>query len=175
MDFGAGQTVYDDPEMLKSIQNAFSDKNFIFLLLPYEDKEKTKKLLQKRMEQRDYHAHKNKNLPLISRLTKRLKVDPNQVEINNGFIESPSNITLASHIIYTNNATPREIAEAINSIYNGKPIPKGKVKIVKNPYRIRITNSIQPIPHHSLKSQSQLTYHISKVTPSSEKEPYYLE
>ena len=127
------------------------------------------------MEQRDYHANKNKNLPLISRLTKRLKVDPNQVEINNGFIESPSNITLASHIIYTNNATPREIAEAINSIYNGKPIPKGKVKIVKNPYRIRITNSIQPIPHHSLKLQSQLTYHISKVTQSSEKEPYYLE
>ena len=48
VDFGAGQTVYEDPQMLRSIQEAFNDKNFIFLVLPYEDKEKSKKLLQKR-------------------------------------------------------------------------------------------------------------------------------
>lgn len=175
VDFGAGQTVYDNPETLKSIQEAFSDKQFVFLILPYGDKEKSKRLLQKRMEQRDYQANKNKKLPLISRLTKRLKVDPNQAEINNRFIESQSNITLASHIIYTNNATPREIAEAIRSIYNGKPLPRSKVKIVKNPYRVKINNSIQPFPHHSLISQSQPTCHIPKVTPNSEKEPYHLE
>lgn len=157
VDFGAGQTVYEDPQMLRSIQEAFNDKNFIFLVLPYEDKEKSKKLLQKRMDQRNYQANKNKKLPLISRLTKRLRVDPHQKEVNDEFIESQSNITLASHIVYTNNATPSEIAEAISSIYNGKPLPRNKVKIIKNPHRVKINNSLQPL---SITLQTETTNKI---------------
>ena len=143
--------------MLRSIQEAFNDKNFIFLILPYEDKEKSKKLLQKRMDQRNYQANKNKKLPLISRLTKRLRVDPHQKEVNDEFIESQSNITLASHIVYTNNATPSEIAEAINSIYNGKPLPRNKVKIIKNPHRVIINSSLQPL---SITLQTETTNKI---------------
>lgn len=156
--------------MLKSIQNAFYDESFVFLILPYEDKEKSKKLLQKRMEQRDYQANRNKKLPLISRLTKRLKVDPNQVEINNEFIESQSNITLASHIIYTNNATPSEIAEAISSIYYRQPLPKTKVKIVKNPNRIRPNNGIPQISYQYLLSEAQKAHHNSKNSSDLNKE-----
>lgn len=147
--------------MLKSIQEAFSNKDFVFLILPYENKEKTKKLLQKRMEHRDYLANKNKRLPLISRLTQRLKVDPNQVEVNNEFIDSPSNLTLASHIIYTNNATPSEIAEAISSIYHGNHLPKGKVKIIKNPYRVKHSNFIPQVSYQSLIEESQKNSNIT--------------
>lgn len=164
IDFGAGQTVYDNLEMLSSIQEAFSDKNFVFLILPYEDKEKSKKLLQKRMDQRNYQANKNKRLPLISRLTKRLRVDPHQKEVNDEFIESPSNTTLASHIVYTNNATPYEIAEAINAIYNGQPLPRSRVKIIRNPHRVKSKQFIPSIPSQEFISllQSKDTLHADK-------------
>ena len=67
----------------------------------------------------------------------RVEVDSDELVINNHFIESPSNYTLATHIIYTNGADAREVAEAIATIYQGRTLDKeSRIKVVENSKRV---------------------------------------
>lgn len=175
IDFGAGQTVYDDPEMLKSIQEAFSKQENIFLILPYKDIEKSKKLLQKRLENRNYkYERKNPHLPILSRFTKRLKVNPDALELNSHFIESEANLTLASHIVYANDASPKKIAQAIVAVYNNRPLPRGKVEIIKNPYRIKPNKFFSSLKTEVYDIDSPLTLE-QDITKNSSRETIFPE
>lgn len=48
-----------------------------------------------------------------------------------------SNYTLATHIVYTNGASSREVAEAIAIVYEGMELPEySKIKVEQNPKRV---------------------------------------
>lgn len=140
IDFGAGQSVYEDPRMLVDVQRAFSGAKNVFLILPSEDKEECKKQLQERMERRQYKGMFERNSPRLTeeqRISERVEVTPDELAINNHFIDSPSNYTLATHIIYTNGADAREVAEAIAAVYEGRELSKeSKIKVVENSRRV---------------------------------------
>lgn len=140
IDFGAGQSVYEDPRMLIDVQRAFSGAKNVFLILPSEDKKECRKQLQERIERRQYKGMVERNSPRLTeeqRISERVEVNPDELAINNHFIDSPSNYTLATHIIYTNGADAREVAEAIAAIYEKRELSKeSRIKVVENSRRV---------------------------------------
>ncbi|WP_028855785.1 shikimate kinase [Psychrilyobacter atlanticus] len=84
-DFGAGQSVYEDEELFKEVQNALEPYSNIVLLLPSEDREKCLQILFERT----------------------------QFEHNSLFINNPSNEKLAKIIVYTDGKKLKEITEEI--------------------------------------------------------------
>lgn len=139
IDFGAGQSVYEDPRMLVDVQRAFSGAKNVFLILPSEDKDECKRQLQERMERRQYKMimeRESQNITVEQRVNERAAVSQEEIEINNHFIDSLSNYTLATHIIYTNGADAREVAETITAIYEGRTLDKeSRIKVVENSRR----------------------------------------
>ena len=140
IDFGAGQSVYEDARMLLEVQEAFSKSKNVFLILPSEDREECKMQLQERMERRRYKSVLERDSRMLTEeqmRRERVAVEPDEVAINNHFIDSPSNYTLATHIIYTNGADAREVAEAIAAIYEKREFSKeSRIKVVENSRRV---------------------------------------
>lgn len=140
IDFGAGQSVYEDARMLLEVQEAFSKSKNVFLILPSEDREECKMQLQERMERRRYKSVLERDSRMLTEeqmRRERVAVEPDEVAINNHFIDSPSNYTLATHIIYTNGADAREVAEAIAAIYEKRELSKeSRIKVVENSRRV---------------------------------------
>lgn len=85
IDFGGGQSVYEDDNLFMKVQKLLKPYKNIFLLLPTEDKEKSFNILQSRQN----------------------------CDINRHFIEHKSNYELAKHIIYTEGKTPDMVADEI--------------------------------------------------------------
>ena len=84
-DFGAGQSVYEDEELFKEVQNVLEPYSNIVLLLPSEDRERCLQILFERT----------------------------QFEHNNLFINNPSNKKLVKIIVYTDGKNLKEITEEI--------------------------------------------------------------
>lgn len=157
IDFGAGQTIYEGKMLTDAIKIFEGFKN-IYLILPDENVEKTNSILKKRLEHREYdikkrrgqqHRHNYKKgrmfFELIQKFriivekvhmesTHRAKVNEEQIRINKMFVESESNKTIATHIIYTNEANFSEVCNAISDFYYGRDV-NTSVTIKENPYK----------------------------------------
>lgn len=88
IDFGGGQSVYDNEEQVKEFLNIMKIQKHSFLLMPYEDEDMSLKLLSTRYEEDD-------------------------TELNRVFINSKTSRQAAKHIIYTGQKT---ISEIVNEI-----------------------------------------------------------
>lgn len=90
LDFGAGHSVYEDPDQLAPISELMKPIKHVFLVIPCQDPE----IALKVTEERQGHA----------------------LELNKHFLEHESNALLAKHIIYTKDATPQECAQQVIDI-----------------------------------------------------------
>ncbi len=95
IEFGGGQSVYEDETQVKEFISLMSGEKHIFLLLPCIDKNRAIEILDKRIGDED--AEK-----ILNRI----------------FINSYTNTQVANYIIYTEGKTPDETIEEIISIYN---------------------------------------------------------
>ncbi|KAL7942849.1 hypothetical protein V8C42DRAFT_330552 [Trichoderma barbatum] len=85
LDFGAGHSVFEDPQELKNIETLIGSYNNVILIIPCEDAEEVVKITEAR------RGH--------------------ELGLNKHFMEHPSNKRLAKHIIYTKYTTAEECAE----------------------------------------------------------------
>lgn len=86
-DFGAGQSVYEEPHLLKQVRDLLSPYPNVVLLLPCEDKKEALEILAKRTE----------------------------FEHNSLFLDNTCNEELAKIVVYTNGKTPDETCDEIIS------------------------------------------------------------
>ena len=93
IDFGAGHSVYDDPEQFEKIKNILGNYAFVFLLLPCEDPEEALAVMNSRT---DFPLH---------------------LATNEFLLNHPSNYILADYTVYTDGCTPEETAETIIEIF----------------------------------------------------------
>lgn len=115
VDFGAGQTVYEDEKLRERVQRALGNKNNVFLILPCEDINECQRQLEERISRRSKGGG-----------------DEETKAINLQFLKAEDNYMLATHIIYTNEAEPDEVARTIAEIYYGKEITSDKVTVKVN-------------------------------------------
>lgn len=99
IDFGASNSVYEDPRLLARVENALAPYPNVILLLPSADLDESVALLN-------------------HRLTHMLKESGGEIrhelfEINEHFIRHPSNHQLAKVVIHTKDKTPGEICDEI--------------------------------------------------------------
>lgn len=90
IDFGAGHSVYENPEELEKIEALMKPYPTVILVIPCEDVEEALKITE---------ARRNKKL-----------------ELNKLFLEHPSNRRLAKYTIYTKDKTAEECAESVLQI-----------------------------------------------------------
>ena len=115
VDFGAGQTVYEDEKLRERVQRALGKKDNVFLILPCEDINECQRQLEERISRRPKGGG-----------------DEETKAINKQFLTAQDNYMLATHIIYTNGAEPDEVARTIVEIYYGKEITSNKVTVNVN-------------------------------------------
>ena len=115
VDFGAGQTVYEDEKLRERVQRALGKKDNVFLILPCEDINECQRQLEERISRRPKGGG-----------------DEETKAINKQFLTAQDNYMLATHIIYTNGAEPDEVARTISEIYYGKEITSNKVTVNVN-------------------------------------------
>lgn len=101
IDFGASDTQFNDLRKLKELHFYLDKYPNIFLILPSEDEQKSKEVLDSRLRKR----YKNDPLkgPVIDSYLKK----------NEEFIRSYQNYSFAKHVIYTDNRRVDEIAQEI--------------------------------------------------------------
>lgn len=90
IDFGAGHSVYENPEELEKIEALMEPYPNVILLMPCEDVEEALKITE---------ARRNHKL-----------------DLNKHFLEHPSNKRLAKYTIYTKDRTAEECAESVLQI-----------------------------------------------------------
>lgn len=88
IDFGGGQSVYDNEEQVKEFLSIVKSQKYSFLLMPYEDVDMSLKLLSTRNEDDD-------------------------TDLNRIFINSITSRQAAKHIIYTGEKTISDIVDEI--------------------------------------------------------------
>jgi hypothetical protein len=96
--FGAGQSVYDDPEFFQRAQKALAPY-VVVLLLPSPDVEESIPLLHERV---------HRSVPDLPEAVLRTIDD-----LNRYFLEHPANATLANHTVYTKDRTPEESRDEV--------------------------------------------------------------
>ena len=100
--FGAGNSVYDDPELFERAQKALAPFPHVILLMPAPDIERSAVILRDRISAK---------MPQLSDTSldylKTLNID---------FMSSPSNTALATCTIYTDGQTPEQTCDAIYAI-----------------------------------------------------------
>lgn len=101
--FGAGHSYADTPELLAKIEILKAITQNIFLLLPSPDISESQKVLEERMDK------DKKGKITDERLATRKQA-------NKLLLESVSNKTLASHVIYTKGKTPEQCRDEIISL-----------------------------------------------------------
>ncbi len=94
IEFGGGQSVYEDENQVKEFIQLMQKEKHVFLLMPCNDNQKSIEILDKRIG--DEEAEK-----ILNRI----------------FINSFTNKKVAKYIVYTNGKTPNETIEEIISIY----------------------------------------------------------
>ena len=99
IDFGASNSVYDDPVLLARVEKALGPYPHVILLLPSPDADESAEILKHRWIQMLTEAGKEFTGELF--------------ELNDYFIRHPSNRRLAKQIIYTKDKTPEEICNEI--------------------------------------------------------------
>jgi hypothetical protein len=90
------------------------------------------------MEKRQFESMQKRHPEKLSeeeKRTCRVRLSNDEYKLNQHFLDSISNRSLATHIIYTNGATPAEIAKTIAEVYLGMDISSDKVKVVLNEER----------------------------------------
>ncbi|OAA80469.1 hypothetical protein LEL_00014 [Akanthomyces lecanii RCEF 1005] len=90
LDFGAGHSVYDNPEELAAVEALMAPFEHVFLVLPCEDVDEAARIME---------ARRGKELGL-----------------NRHFLTHESNGRLAKYTIYTKDRTPEECAKEILQI-----------------------------------------------------------
>ena len=95
-DFGAGHSVYEDEDLFKEVNDALSNYENIFLLLPSQNEMESINVLNERL--------------------KEVTTNKDAYKLNEHFVEHKSNKLLAKHIIYTNGKTPEMVADTIIQI-----------------------------------------------------------
>ena len=91
IDFGAGHSVYDDPQLFESVQQALAPYPNVILLLPSPDLDESIAILNQR----------NEYVP---------NGTPN---VHEHLLRHPSNFQLAKFIVYTKSKTPIETCQEI--------------------------------------------------------------
>lgn len=99
-DFGASNSVYEDPHLLAQVEALLAPYPHVILLLPTADPEESAAFLQGRLTRMLTAAGQ----PFTDEL----------FTLNAHFINHPSNRRLAKRIIYTKDQTPEMIAAAIH-------------------------------------------------------------
>lgn len=99
IDFGASNSVYDDPELMAQVEHVLAPYPNVVLLLPSANVEESAAILKER---------------LIRFLNEAGKTFTGELfELNRYFIEHPANYRLAKLIIYTKDKTPDAICDEI--------------------------------------------------------------
>ena len=98
IDFGASNSVYDDPGLLARVQAALSASRVV-LLLPSADPAKSERVLARRLD------------AIVRAKGEHLSDD--LLALNSYFVRHPSNRQLAHEVIYTQGRRPEAIAAAI--------------------------------------------------------------
>ena len=106
IDFGGGLSVYEGEIHLQEASQLLKPYQVI-LLLPSENKQESIKILNSRMEDKDYQEYFSKK-----------DIDARK-RLNELFVNHPSNYLLAKDIIYTKNKSPEETCEEIIKEING--------------------------------------------------------
>ncbi|MBZ0292940.1 MAG: shikimate kinase [Anaerolineae bacterium] len=99
IDFGAGHSVYEDPNLFARVQAAFAPYPYVILLLPSPDLDESVAILNARFTE------------LLEREVGI--VDPAVLDMNARFTKHPSNHRLAKIVIYTNGKTPQATCDEI--------------------------------------------------------------
>ena len=99
LDFGASNSVYDDPELLARVETALAPYPNVILLLPSPDMDESLEILKDR---------------LVRMLTAAGKEYSDELfELNETFVRHPSNRWLAKRVVYTRDKTPEQICNEI--------------------------------------------------------------
>jgi shikimate kinase len=99
VDFGASNSVYDDKDLFARVENALAPYPNVILLLPSPDMEETVEILKDRLMRMLTEAGKGFTDELF--------------ELNEYFVQHPSNHRLAKLVIYTKDKTPEEICDEL--------------------------------------------------------------
>lgn len=99
IDFGASNSVYDDPELMAQVEYVLAPFPNVVLLLPSANVEESAMILKNRLIRMLNEAGKEFTDELF--------------ELNRYFIEHPSNYQLAKRIIYTKDKTPEAVCDEI--------------------------------------------------------------
>ncbi len=96
--FGAGQSVYEDPALFAKVQDALKDCAHVVLLIPAKDHSESLEYLVNRFNEIGYPP------------------DEEKVELLKHFIEHSSNWTLAKHIVFIKDKSKETICEELLAI-----------------------------------------------------------
>ena len=103
MDFGAGHSVYEDPELFQRVEKALKPHKYVIQILPSPDIDTSVEIVNQRFSEL-----------LINEVG---KIDPELLALNEHFVRHPSNGLLAKKTIYTEGqsikATCQEIVDWI--------------------------------------------------------------
>lgn len=101
IDFGASQSVIEDPGLLREAKRILRPFTNIVLLLPSPDAEESFEILSQRIRERYTDQERSHD------------VVESYVEVNRRFITCNSNRVLAKHTVYTHGMTVEETGEAV--------------------------------------------------------------
>ncbi|MGB2964843.1 MAG: shikimate kinase [Anaerolineales bacterium] len=99
VDFGAGHSVYEDPELFARVEKALKPIKHVILILPSPDLDRSVEIVNQRFSEM-----------LIQEVG---KVDPELLSLNEHFVRHPSNSILAKKTIYTEDQTVEETCQEI--------------------------------------------------------------
>jgi shikimate kinase len=99
IDFGASNSVYEDPDLFARVRGALAPYLHVILLLPSPDPEESIAILKDRLTRMLTEAGKSYSDELF--------------ELNEYFVKHPSNQQLARQVIYTKDKTPEEVCDEL--------------------------------------------------------------
>jgi hypothetical protein len=99
IDFGASNSVYDDKDLLAQVEHALEPYPNVILLVPSRDKKESAEILKIRLTEMLTEAGQSFTDELF--------------ELNDYFIQHPSNYQLAKRVIYTKGKSPEVIQDEI--------------------------------------------------------------
>lgn len=100
IDFGAGHSVYTDPNQLKEVADLLAPIPHVYLLLPSEDREKSISICNERL------SAKRKGRP----------IEKDEIDANRLFVMHESNYTLAKKIVFSEGKTAMQVAQEIAAL-----------------------------------------------------------
>lgn len=105
IDFGAGHSIYEDPILREKMKEICSQFKNIILLLPSRDNETSRRVLLER---------------------RNIKPGSHKDQDNWHFITSPNNYEIATHIVYEEGKSPKEILKEILNLVKQRSDLRGK-------------------------------------------------